>query len=175
MYDKNKAHYVVVTGILVKNGKYLITKRADWEKAFPGRWTVPGGKLEALDYTLREKDTTHHWYNVIEAALIREVKEEVGLDIEIFSKDIPLFNLKDYKELIPPKFLDRHRINPNHEHVVLVYFAKSFTDKIKQSEDELSEECKWFTKEEIDNPSYGIKEDIRFYAKKALEELGVKD
>jgi len=81
-YDRNKVHYVVVTGILVKNGKYLITKRADWEKAFPGRWTVPGGKLEALDYTLREKDTQHHWYNVLEEVLRREIREEVDLEIE---------------------------------------------------------------------------------------------
>jgi len=37
-YDKNKAHYIVVTGILVnKEGKYLIAKRADWEKAFSGQ------------------------------------------------------------------------------------------------------------------------------------------
>ena len=84
-YDKNKAHYVVVTGIIVKKkgGKnsYLITKRADWEKAFPGRWTVPGGKLEVLDYALRKKDTEHHWYNVFEEILKREVKEEVNLDV----------------------------------------------------------------------------------------------
>jgi 8-oxo-dGTP pyrophosphatase MutT (NUDIX family) len=81
-YDKNKLHYVVVTGILVKDGKYLLTKRADWEKAFPGRWTVPGGKLEVLDYALRQKDTAHHWYNVAEDLLKREIKEEVGLEIE---------------------------------------------------------------------------------------------
>ena len=31
--------------IIVKDGKYLIAKRADYEKAFPGLWTVPGGKL----------------------------------------------------------------------------------------------------------------------------------
>lgn len=82
MYDKSKVHYIVVTGILVKDGKYLITKRADWEKAFPGRWTVPGGKLEVLDYALREKDTAHHWYNILESLLKREVKEEVNLEIE---------------------------------------------------------------------------------------------
>lgn len=82
-YDKNKVHYVVVTGILVNSkGKYLITKRADWEKAFPGRWTVPGGKLEVLDYALRNKDTPHHWYNVLEELLKREIKEEVGLEVE---------------------------------------------------------------------------------------------
>lgn len=82
MYDKNKTHYVVVTGILVKDGKYLITKRADWEKAFPGMWTVPGGKLEALDYALKQKDTGSHWYNVLENLLKREIKEEVGLGIK---------------------------------------------------------------------------------------------
>jgi 8-oxo-dGTP pyrophosphatase MutT (NUDIX family) len=80
--DKNKVHYLVVTGIIINNeGKYLIVKRADWEKAFPSRWTVPGGKIEVLDYILREKDTPHHWYNVLEDNLKREVFEEVGLEI----------------------------------------------------------------------------------------------
>ena len=80
--DKNLMHYLVVTGILVKDGKFLIVKRADWEKAFPGRWTVPGGKLEVFDYVLREKDTPHHWYNVFEDLLKREVDEEVGLEFD---------------------------------------------------------------------------------------------
>ena len=82
MYDQNQAHYVAVTGILVKEGKYLITKRAGWEKAFPNKWTVPGGKLKVLDYVLKEKDTKEHWYNVFEDVLKREVKEEVGLEIK---------------------------------------------------------------------------------------------
>jgi 8-oxo-dGTP pyrophosphatase MutT (NUDIX family) len=83
MSDKNLVHYVVVTGILINNkGKFLITKRAEWEKAFPGRWTVPGGKLEVLDYALREKDTPHHWYNIFENLLKREVMEEVGLELK---------------------------------------------------------------------------------------------
>ncbi len=85
-YDKNKVHYIVVTGILVRkiNGekKFLIVKRADWEKAFPGMWTVPGGKLEVLDYVLRDKDTSSHWYNVCEDLLQREVFEETGLEIK---------------------------------------------------------------------------------------------
>ena len=81
-YDKNKVHYLVVTGILDKDNKFLITKRANWEKAFPGRWSVPGGKMEALDYLLREKDTPHHWYNVFEDLLRREVKEETNLEID---------------------------------------------------------------------------------------------
>lgn len=95
MYDKNKAHYVAVTGILVKDGKYLITKRADWEKAFPGKWTVPGGKLEVLDYALRKKDTSEHWYNVLENALRREVREEAGVEIENISYITSMVYLRD--------------------------------------------------------------------------------
>ncbi len=82
MVDKNLNHYVVVTAIIVNgDGKYLIAKRANWEKGFPGRWTVPGGKLEVLDYVLREKDTPHHWYNVLENTVRKEVREEVGLEL----------------------------------------------------------------------------------------------
>ena len=82
MVDKNLTHYVTVTGIVVKNGKFLIAKRAEWEKAFPNKWTVPGGKLEVLDYALRKKDTSEHWYNVLEDLLKKEFMEEVGLEIQ---------------------------------------------------------------------------------------------
>jgi 8-oxo-dGTP pyrophosphatase MutT (NUDIX family) len=81
-FDSNKAHYLVVTGIIVKDGKYLITKRSPHEKAFPGLWTVPGGKLEKKDYFERPKDTSEHWYNVFENLLRREVMEETGLEIK---------------------------------------------------------------------------------------------
>ena len=81
-YDKNQAHYITSTVILVRDGKFLIAKRAEWEKAFSGKWTVPGGKLEVLDYALRKKDTSEHWYNVLEDLAKKEVKEEVGLEIK---------------------------------------------------------------------------------------------
>lgn len=81
-YDKNQVHYVTATVIIVSEGKFLIAKRANWEKAFPGKWTVPGGKLEVLDYVLRKKDTGSHWYNVLEDLAKKEVLEEVGLEIK---------------------------------------------------------------------------------------------
>lgn len=82
MYDPKKAHYISVTGIIIKNGRFLIAKRAPSEKAFPGKWTVPGGKLETGDYEGRPKDTQSHWYNVFEHVLRREVMEETGLKIK---------------------------------------------------------------------------------------------
>jgi len=75
-------HIVAVTGIVVKDGKYLITRRNLNKKAFPGKWTVPGGRLEIEDYINLPKDTSEHWYNILEKVLKREVKEEVGLDIK---------------------------------------------------------------------------------------------
>jgi len=84
VYDSKKAHYITVTAILVRpsDGKFLIAKRADWEKAFPSRWTVPGGKLESSDYIYRKKDAGDFWYNVFEDVVKREIKEEVNLDID---------------------------------------------------------------------------------------------
>ncbi|MDP6642229.1 MAG: hypothetical protein QGF74_02525 [Candidatus Nanoarchaeia archaeon] len=52
--ENKKLHYVVATAIIVKNDKYIILKRSEREKAYPGKWTVPGGKLERKDYELIE-------------------------------------------------------------------------------------------------------------------------
>ena len=83
-YDDNKAHYITSTCVVIKDGKYLITKRSPKEKAFPGKWTVPGGKLEAKDYRNRRFDTDEgeQWYNVLEDSIRREVFEETGLKVK---------------------------------------------------------------------------------------------
>jgi 8-oxo-dGTP diphosphatase len=75
-------HEVAITAIIVKDEKYLITKRSPKKKRFPGMWTVPGGKLETNDYLELPKGTEHYWYNVLERTLTREVKEEVGIRIK---------------------------------------------------------------------------------------------
>ncbi len=62
----NNKHIIAVTGIIIRNGKYLITCRNLNKKAFPGKWTVPGGRLEVSDYIYEKKDTSEHWYHVLE-------------------------------------------------------------------------------------------------------------
>ncbi|MEK7582531.1 MAG: NUDIX domain-containing protein, partial [Patescibacteria group bacterium] len=79
--DPKKLFKVVITAIVVKDGKYLVLQRAAWEKKFPSRWTVPGGKLDTEDYIHLPKDTPDYWYNVLERTLRREVKEEAGIEI----------------------------------------------------------------------------------------------
>lgn len=80
--DNQYLHEVVITAIVSKDGKYLITRRSPEKKRFPGKWTVPGGRLETKDYLEMPKETEFYWYNVLEKTLRREVKEEAGLDID---------------------------------------------------------------------------------------------
>jgi 8-oxo-dGTP diphosphatase len=83
MKAENKyLHEVAITAIVIKDGKFLITRRSSKKRRFPGMWTVPGGKMETSDYLKLPKDTKHYWYNVLERTLKREVKEEVGIEID---------------------------------------------------------------------------------------------
>ena len=86
-----RLHFVVAPAIIVKNGpsmgsgqaKFLIAKRAPHEKAFPNKWTVPGGKLVLHEYEHLPKTAGFpQWYNVVDWVLKKEVKEEVGLEIK---------------------------------------------------------------------------------------------
>ncbi len=80
--EEKKLFKVVITAIVSHNGKYLVLQRATWEKKFPLRWTVPGGKLSTEDYIHEKKDTPDYWYNVLEKTLRREVFEECGAKLK---------------------------------------------------------------------------------------------
>lgn len=62
---------VVVAGAVERDGRYLAARRTrpDWAA---GRWEFPGGKAEA-----GESD---------EAALARELREELGIDIRVLRR-----------------------------------------------------------------------------------------
>ena len=86
----NELHRIAVTGIIWRigtdgNRQYLITKRSPHKKVMPNRWTVPGGGLEATDYTKVEpsylNEESPQWYNAVEKTLRREIREEVGLEV----------------------------------------------------------------------------------------------
>ncbi len=109
MGDKKdpRLHIVTATGIIEKEGKYLLLKRSEREIAFPGYWTVPGGKLVRHEYeNLEPTPGTESWYNVADYVLKKEIKEEAGLEVEdvryltdmafIRPDDIPVFVLSYY-------------------------------------------------------------------------------
>ena len=78
---KEYAHYVVATAIISRNDRFLIVKRAKNETAMAGLWAFPGGKLNLSDYLNKPKNTNFHWHHILDYLLMRECKEEVGLEI----------------------------------------------------------------------------------------------
>lgn len=124
-------------------------------------WLPPGGHVE-LDETP-------------EVAALREVKEEVGLEVELWrgntasiERDMPL---SEYQELVPPVYMNRHRISDDHHHIVLMYFATTSSSEIREPENhEKSGGCAWLTRQEIEvHPE--IDESTKYYSIKALELL----
>jgi len=104
-------------------------------------------------------------------AAIREVKEEVGLDIKIDDRLKGLREEDETVELIPPYFLNKNKITDTHSHITFVYFATSVTDQINETiEREKSEECRWFSRKDIET-STDILPNIKFYALEALVKL----
>lgn len=85
----NELHRIATTGIIWRKDadarRYLVTKRAPHKKVWPGKWTVPGGGLEVTDYInvdpTYQNSESPQWYNVLERALAREIKEEVGVEV----------------------------------------------------------------------------------------------
>lgn len=80
--ENKELHRIVITAIIIKDGKYLITQRNKDKKAWPLMWIVPGGGMETDDYINTEKTNEDCWYFAVENTLKREVREEVGLEIE---------------------------------------------------------------------------------------------
>lgn len=152
-YNKNLIHYVSATVIVVnKEGKFLIAKRADWEKAFPGKWTVPGGKLEVLDYVLRKKDSKYQWYNILENLSKREVEEEVGLKIKNIEYVTSLVFVRDDK--IPV--------------LVISLWAEAEDENANVVLDKCMTDYKWVTLEEAKNYDLieGIYEELEILDKR---------
>lgn len=104
-------------------------------------------------------------------AAVREVREEVGLDVVLYNKLLPFEESGDsYKELIPPFFMNIHKINEKHKHIALVYFAKADSDKVVESHNEKSNGLRWMAKEDLEG-SIDLNPSIKFYALRALQEL----
>jgi 8-oxo-dGTP pyrophosphatase MutT (NUDIX family) len=144
-----KIDFTVEVFIVYRN-RVLLRRHDKYDK-----WLGVGGHIEV------DEDPNQ--------AAKREVKEEVGLKIKLYSP-VKIHNYAKSEELIPPIFINRHRINKIHEHVTLIYFATAKSDKLKMSEVEVSRECHWFSKKELLNKK-GIIPEVRDYAALALNTI----
>jgi 8-oxo-dGTP diphosphatase len=108
---------VVVKGIVLYDGKILIVKRSDDDEVGAGTWEFVGGKVE--------------FEEELETALIREAKEEVGLDITV---DRLLYATSFFT-------------NPERKVILLKYICKSETNEVMISHEH--SDYLWVTEEQL--------------------------
>lgn len=113
MKERNKIP-ISVQLLLEKEDKILLMKRKNTGYE-DGKYSLPGGHVEANEE--------------IRKALIREAKEEIGIQIDL--KDIELY-----------KVLNR-KVNKKQEYVDFVFKANHWTGNITNEEKEKCEEIKW--------------------------------
>lgn len=119
----NKTHLILVNGVVFDGDKVLVSQRSWDEPHEPGRWTIPGGKVER---------TTNEEFHVIEKTLSREILEETGVEIE------------DKVQLITNNTF----LRSTGQHVVALVFKCFYkSGEAKPLEDTI--DCKWATLSEI--------------------------
>lgn len=109
-----------------------------------------------------------HENELPEDAARREAQEEAGLKIQLLNSE-PLLALTDAKELIQPAHIILEDIEPGHQHIDLVYYATSKTDKLDPQEGE-AKEIKWVDAEELKTMD-NIPQNARVLALEALNIL----
>ena len=101
-------------------------------------------------------------------AALREVKEEVGLDIALWDAGQRFHAVEQtFRNLTPPVAMNRHVTRNGHEHITFVFFATSATDAVVPEHP--TDEWRWASKQDLD--AMDLVPNIREYAKGALEEL----
>lgn len=119
-------------------------------------WLPPGGHVE-LDE------------DMVEAAL-REAKEETGLDVTLLGT--PGESLDEgERELLLPRFINRHPVSETHEHISFIYFGTSKDRELAPAEGEKTDGFKWFEREELLDPTCGVTARVRHYAIAALDAI----
>ncbi|MDP3763648.1 MAG: NUDIX domain-containing protein [bacterium] len=104
-----------------------------------------------------------------EEALMREIQEECGLKVTLLSPPLPnVPDTTDIKFLPVPSYFDIHGVGDGHRHMNLTYFGTSSTNEVVLAEKE-HDAFRWFTAQEIGNPSWKIWPSVKFYAKEAIK------
>lgn len=123
-----------------------------------GIWLSVGGHVEL--------------HEDFEQAALREVREEVGLDVELVGSPCTIDESdlqEDFRTVLAPRYMGRHPISGTHEHVVGVYFGRANTDAVVLEKP--TDQVRWVTRSEILGGAIPLVGNVRAYALAALDEL----
>jgi len=135
---------------VVHDGKVLLIHHRKLDK-----WLPLGGHIEL------DEDP--------EQAALREAKEESGLDVELLGERPPTTS-PGTRALIAPRFLDIHRISDTHEHIGLIYWARSKDGKLALAAAE-HHDIRWCSAAELDILQPPVSGAVKWYCHAALREI----
>jgi 8-oxo-dGTP pyrophosphatase MutT (NUDIX family) len=125
-------------------------------------WGFPGGHID------QGEDANQ--------AAIREVWEEVGLEVELVGPvDWQKIDTGTNRDLVPPIFVNRHSITSVHDHSAFVFAARAVSNQLApQSPEDIAKavECRWVTQTELDHlvaTDPLMRSEIHRYASTALQ------
>ncbi len=133
----------VATGLVVLEERVLLLFHHKLQ-----RWLPPGGHIEHPELP--------------EDAAMREVFEETGIHVEIVAEHEPTgFE----HALARPAGIQLEDIEPGHQHIDLLYFARPL-GSIEVKRNEESDAIGWFTVEEM--REMGVTEEVMAWSAKAI-------
>ncbi|MDD4984064.1 MAG: NUDIX domain-containing protein [Candidatus ainarchaeum sp.] len=138
----------ISTVFVVKNAKVLMT----WNKKV-SNWIPIGGHIEQNELPCN--------------SVIREAKEESGLDIELIHPS----SKAETANLVQPIHVHLDHIKEDHKHINLIYFGTVKGGECFEIDDE-GKELKWFSKEDLEKES--LLPNVKEWATEALKHLGDK-
>lgn len=149
---ENKLFYFVANVVVYResDGRCLILKRSETEKVHPGKYAVPGGKLEWEQLDIKNPTRLNgdvlDFEGAVEELLARESKEEAGIEIE---KEIKYINSVAF-------------VRPDKIPVILVKFAAKYKSGEVRPEEGAFSDYKWVNADEAQNYNCikGIPEEI---------------
>lgn len=136
---EDKLFYFVANVVVYRenDSRCLILKRSDQEKVHPGKYCVPGGKIEWNQLDLanptRINGDVLDFQDAVEDLLSREVKEEAGINID---NKLQYINSVSF-------------VRPDGIPVVLVKFAAKYRDGDVKLEEGAFTDFAWVNADEI--------------------------
>lgn|SRR3989338_3133087 len=138
---ENKLFYFVANVVIYReeDGRCLILRRSMREKVHPGRYAVPGGKLEwgqmDIKHPTRLNGDVLDFENAVEDLLRREAQEEAGVEIDT---DLRYINSVAF-------------VRPDEIPVILVKFAAKYKKGEVEPEQGAFDDYVWVNEEEVKN------------------------
>jgi 8-oxo-dGTP pyrophosphatase MutT (NUDIX family) len=112
-----------------------------------------------------------------EQAALREAKEESGLDVELLGERPPTTG-PGTRALLAPRFLDIHRINPTHEHIGMIYWARpKVGSALRADRTNLTlaasehHDIRWCSAADLDTLQPPMSAAVKWYCRAAIREI----